>query len=52
MLNINYISITITYGHKLRGVLRMININKEMLQIFACIIIWHLLCFVVPYVGY
>jgi len=30
----------------------MININKEMIQIFASILVWYLLCFIVPYVGY
>ena len=30
----------------------MININKEMIQIFAGILVWYLLCFIVPYVGY
>ena len=30
----------------------MININKEMLQIFVSILVWYLLCFIVPYVGY
>ena len=30
----------------------MININKEMLQIFVCILIWYSICFIVPYVGY
>ena len=30
----------------------MININKEMLQILAGILVWYFLCFIVPYVGY
>jgi hypothetical protein len=30
----------------------MININKEMVQIFVSILIWYLLCFIVPYIGY
>jgi len=30
----------------------MININKEMIQIFVSILVWYLLCFIVPYIGY
>jgi hypothetical protein len=30
----------------------MINIDKEMLQIFISILVWYFLCFIVPYVGY
>jgi len=30
----------------------MINIDKEMLQIFGGILVWYFLCFIVPYVGY
>ena len=30
----------------------MVNINKEMLHIFVCILIWYSICFIVPYVGY
>mgnify|MGYP003137073119 FL=1 len=30
----------------------MINIDKEMLQILAGILVWYFLCFIVPYVGY
>jgi len=30
----------------------MININKEMIQIFIGILVWYFLCFIVPYIGY
>ena len=30
----------------------MININKEIKQIIAGILVWYFLCFIVPYIGY